>query len=390
MTLTLLLTAFAIMAAFVLFKPLFAASADAVITMIQTEDTLELPIGANVTHYKGAWVGLDPAGYTKAFEPGDRFGGKCASYATGGATAGVNYVTVYIKGAFEETLTSVALTDVGKPVFATADNTLALTGHPDAYVGRITRYVTTNTCQVTLKRPGDVPDSGFVEIVADGSKLRLTANILTATAETIIDGKWRADAIGAGIAGATQGFGASGAGYCSMLIDNDNEAENVSFESPQCFNITKGVTFEGELTLQTAGGAATDDLDFGLMGLSGGITDTERADMNAATAGLLSALFHVDTNGLDLAFSSDDNSAPVSATDTLVNIVLQTYNTFKIVVRPAGTVELWVDGVRKLSTTAFSVGAAGLLAAIVNIEKSTGTGVPEVRFKKLRVAGALA
>jgi len=175
-----------------------------------------------------------------------------------------------------------------------------------------------------------------------------------------------------------------------MLIDNDNEAQNLTIETPQVFNITKGITFETELTLEAAGGAATDDLDFGLMGLAGGITATERADMDAATAGLLSGKFHVDANGLDLKFSSDDNASPVAATDTEVNLVLQTFNKFKAICRAAGTVEVWVDGVRKLSTTTFSVGAAGLLAGIVNIEKSTGTGVPEVRVKKLRVAGAIA
>jgi hypothetical protein len=369
-----------------------ALSADAQVPIAASQYMRQYPVVAADVCYKGGFAGIDPAGYVKPFEPGDLFVGIFNGTVDNSAgTAGAKTADVITGGDFEFTLTGATLDDIGKPVFATDDATLAFSGHPDAFVGKVINYMTTNTALIRLRQFGEQAGSGCIELVADGSKLMLFPNVLTAVGETLIDGKWRGDAIGAGIAGATQGLGVNNAaGAVYALLDNDNEAQNVTIESPQVFNITKGITLEIEATLETAGGAATDDLDFGLMGLSGGVTDTERADMNAATAGLLSALFHVDTNGLDLKFSSDDNSSPIAAADTEVNVVLQTYNTFKIVVRPAGTVAVWVDAVRKLSTTAFSVGASGLLAAIFNLEKSTGTGVPEARFKRLRVAGAIA
>lgn len=369
-------------------------TADAEIDRYADQELREYPVVAADVIYKGALVGIDPAGYLKPFEVGDRFVGVAyeqVDNSTGAAAA--KYCKVFTIGDFEYTLTSVALTDVGKAAYATADNALSLTGHPDAYVGRIVNYVSSNTCIVRLKGPGEkAPGDGTcIDIDIDFAKI-LVANQDEATATLKIGGSSiKTAAVGAGLTAGTTGFLMDeSTGELRMLIDNDNEAENLTVETPQVFNITKGVTFDATFKLEAAGGAATDDLDLGLAGLSGGITATERADMQAATAGFLNAVYHVDTNGLDLEVRTDDNATAGSETDTTVNLVLQTAKTVKIIVRPSGVVEWWVAGARVLSTTAFSIGASGLLAGIVNIEKSTGTGVPEIRIKRLRVAGAIA
>lgn len=357
----------------------------------------DYPVLAAKHIYQGGFVGLTPSGHAKPFEPGDVFVG--VSYEerdnTNGASAALYVRTITQNFDFEHTLTSVAITDVGKAVYATADDTLSLTGHPDAFVGKIISRTAANTCRVRARNFGEAPpNDGTCQLVEIDFAKETFAALDEATATSVVcGGRLKTACIGAGLTAGTTGLIPNEAtGQMRMLIDNDNEAENLTLETPQVFNITKGVTFEATLTLQAAGSAATDDFDFGLMGLSGGITTTERADMDAGTAGLLSAKFHVDTNGLDLLFSSDDNAAPVAATDTTVNLVLTTAVNVKIVCRVGGSCEVWVNNVRYLPTTAFSVGAAGLLAGIINIEKPAagGAGVPEVRVRKLRVAGAIA
>lgn len=371
-----------------------ALSANRPLTRFASEEIATYPVGAAVHIYLGGLVGIDPAGYAKAFVPGDVFVGQANAEAdnSSGAAGAIN-VDVIQAGNIEFALTSVAYTDAGRPVYATADDAIAFSGHPDAYVGRVVAKSATNKAVIRLKAPGEKAPNGdgCVDMLIDFAQV-LVANQDEGTATLKVGGSAiKTAAIGAGLTAGTTGFLHNEAtGELRMLIDNDNEAENLTIETPQVLNITKGATFDITIKLEAAGGAATDDLDFGLMGLSGGITATERADMNATTSGLLSALFHVDTNGLDLKFSSDDNAAPVTATDTTVDLVLQTAVNCKIIVRPTGAVEVWVGGTRYLSSTAFSVGASGLLAGIVNIEKSTGTGVPEVRVRKLRAAGALA
>jgi hypothetical protein len=371
-----------------------ALSADRLLSLSAAVGKIQYPVAASAHAYRHGYAGIDPAGYVKPFEPGDRFVGifdKEVDNSSG--TAGAEVADVLTVEELEDTLTSVALTDVGKPVFATADNGLSLTGHPDAFVGYVTNYVTTNTARVRMrgmfeKAPNGV---GSIDIDLDFSQVQI-ANQDEATATLRVGGSAiKTAAVGAGLTSGTNGFLTNEAtGEIRMLLDNDNEAQNLTIETPQVFNLTKGVTLEATFKLEAAGGAATDDLDIALAGLSGGITATERADMAATTSGFQTAGFHVDTNGLDLEVRTDDNTTAGTETDTTVNLVLQTAKSVKIIVRPAGTVEFWVANARVLSTTAFALAATGMLAGIINIEKSTGTGVPEVRVSKFRVAGALA
>lgn len=361
----------------------------------ENEQYDDFPLGAGVHLYQGGFVGIDPAGYAKAFVPGDTFVGVAYSEVDNSSgLAGALYGRVIVGGVdFQHTLTSVALTDVGKPVFATADDTLALIGHPDAFVGRIVSYVTTNTCRVHLRESGERPhvgSSGALELVWDGARM-LFSEILTAGNEQFTGAGFRLDAIGSGV---TTGNGVAPVvtvGETKLLLEATSQAQNLTIETPYAFDITKGITAEFELRLKTAGGAATDDFDFGIAALSTtGLTDTQRADMDATTSGLKTAKFHLDCNANDIYFSSDDDASPVTATDTTVDNSLTTSKKFKIVARTTGAVEVWIDGVRKLSTTAFSVSTSGIFALFINLEKSTGTGVPEVRVRRARIAGAIA
>ena len=356
-------------------------------------DPRALPLAASVTLFKGGWAGRDPAGNLKPFEPGDVLAGLTWATVVNAGGAGAASAQLVTEGDVTHTLTGVAVTDVGRAVYAVADDALAFSGHPDAYAGRVKKYLAVDSALIRLKQAGErpLPGQGSIEINIDFARQGFAALDEATPTAVILGGLLKTACVGAGLTAPTTGLLLDEAnGEARLPLDATSEPQNLTFETPQTFNVTKGVTFELEGRLKTAGGAATDDVDFGLMGLAGGITAAERANMNAATAGLLAVLFHLDADANDVFGTSDDNAAPVGPTDTTFNNSLTVNHVFKIIVRPGGAAQLWIDGVRKLAATAFTVGAAGLLAGIVNLEKSTGTGVPEVRVRRLRVAGALA
>lgn len=374
-----------------------ALSANGIVRPKTDTATRVYPVLAAVHIYTSGFVGLTPSGQAKPFVPGDVFIGIASEEVNAAAdvTDGTHNVTVYVEGDYEyapATFSAAAATYVSKPVFATADDALAATGHPDGFVGTVVTYLSaTKTSIVRLRRAAEKAPSGCVEIVVDFGQ-RSLANLDDATATSFqFGGLLKTACIGAGMTAGTTGLMMDEAnGEARMLLDNDSESENLTFMTPQTFNIAKGVTFEITCRLSTAGTAATDDVDFGLMGLAGGITATEQANMDATTGGLLSCKFHLDANANDVFASSDDNASPVTATDTTFNNSLSTNATYIIICRPTtGACETWVNGARKLGTTAFSVGATGMLAGIVILEKSTGTAVPEVRVLRMRVAGAV-
>lgn len=348
------------------------------------------PVGAALHIYRDTNVGVDPAGYLKPFVPGDVFVGVAYEEKDNSAgAAGALSCRVRMDGDFDLAITSVALTDIGSPVFCTDDQTYGLSGHPDAFFGYIIHYTSSGIATVRMRRTGVLPPVGIGNVLVDVDFAKLLhGEVITAGNEMYVNGL-RLDSIGAGI---TTGAGiapdpANGEEY--MLLDNDSEAQNLSIETARCFNVAKGVTFECEGRLKTAGGAATDDVTIGLLG-GIAITDAIRADCDVATAGIKTAKLHLNANANDIFAASDDDVSPVAAADTTIDNSLTVNKKFKIIVRPTGVVEFWINGARVLSSTAFSVSATGLLAGILNIEKSTGAGVPELRWKRLRVAGAVA
>lgn len=116
---------------------------------------------ASMTLYKGQLIALDTTGYAvKASDTaGHRFCGVCVRKENTQASAasvadGTNEVQVYTKGRHQLTVTSVAVTDVGAPVWVSDSGTLILTP-TEVFAGYVARYVTTNTAFVELH-----PDNG--------------------------------------------------------------------------------------------------------------------------------------------------------------------------------------------------------------------------------------
>ena len=101
-------------------------------------------------------VGLNSSGYARALTAGDLFLGHAAAECdnSSGSDADLNANVRQGNYRMQVTITSVAVTDVGKEVYASDDGTLSLTRSVSALVsrvGKVVRYVTTNTCVVEFE-----------------------------------------------------------------------------------------------------------------------------------------------------------------------------------------------------------------------------------------------
>jgi hypothetical protein len=93
--------------------------------------------------YKGALVGLAATGYAQLLTAGDPFIGVAYeevdnSFGANGALS----VRVFTLGDFGHALAGAAIADIGRPVFASADDTLTFNGAGNTYVGVVQDFVT--------------------------------------------------------------------------------------------------------------------------------------------------------------------------------------------------------------------------------------------------------
>lgn len=102
----------------------------------------ELPIIASDIIYQGAAVGDNASGYMRPLVSGDSFRGfaleECDN--SGSAVDGALNVKLLESGKIQLAISGLAITDVGRPVYATDDNVFVLTGI-GSYIGHVTRYV---------------------------------------------------------------------------------------------------------------------------------------------------------------------------------------------------------------------------------------------------------
>lgn len=100
-------------------------------------------IGADII-YEGAAVGDNGSGYARPLVAGDPFRGFAKFKADNSlGAAGAVKVEVLHEGRVELAVGSLAITDVGKPVYASDDNAFTLTATSNSFVGRVVRFVST-------------------------------------------------------------------------------------------------------------------------------------------------------------------------------------------------------------------------------------------------------
>lgn len=104
-------------------------------------DHNELPVIASDIIYQGAAVGDNASGYARPLVSGDLFRGFALEKVDNSAgSAGDLNVKLLIRGKVQLAVSGLAITDVGRPVYALDDNTFVLTGI-GSYIGHVHRYV---------------------------------------------------------------------------------------------------------------------------------------------------------------------------------------------------------------------------------------------------------
>lgn len=138
-------------------------------------DRNELPVIASDTIYEGAAVGDNGSGYARPLQAGDPFRGFAEQRAdnAAGAAGDIN-VRVREKGKVELSISGLAITDVGKDVYASDDNTFALTQGSNTRIGYVHRWVSSGV--------------GIVEFsTADGAEAELTDSTGGTADDTLAD-----------------------------------------------------------------------------------------------------------------------------------------------------------------------------------------------------------
>jgi hypothetical protein len=111
----------------------------------------EFPLIASDIIYEGSAVGLNSSGYARPLVAGDPFVGFAESNAdnsAAGSAAGDVNVRVRTSGIVKLSITSAALTDFGKKVFASDDDTFTYTATANSEIGSVYRYVSSGVVEV--------------------------------------------------------------------------------------------------------------------------------------------------------------------------------------------------------------------------------------------------
>lgn len=118
--------------------------AAAAVRAYQLGDLEEYGVVATDIIYEGAAVGDNGSGYARPLVAGDPFRGfatRKADNASG--SAGDIRVQVRTRGAVQLSISSLAITDVGKDVYASDDNAFTLTKGSNTRIGYVQRWVET-------------------------------------------------------------------------------------------------------------------------------------------------------------------------------------------------------------------------------------------------------
>lgn len=136
-------------------------------------DYMEFPVIAADIIYQGAFVGDNASGYARPLVAGDPFRGvaeeQCDN-ATG--AAGDKNVRVKRRGLIKLPIASLAITDVGKDVYASDDDTFTLTQSTNTRIGVVRKWLETGY--------------GIIEFNAtEGAEVELTDSSGGTAADTI-------------------------------------------------------------------------------------------------------------------------------------------------------------------------------------------------------------
>lgn len=117
----------------------------------QLGDFNDYPVIASDIIYEGAAVGDNGSGYARPLVAGDPFRGfalEKVDNSTG--SAGDKYVRTRMKGRVKLSISGLAVTDVGKPVYASDDDSFTLTASTNSFIGRVVAFESTGVGYVAF------------------------------------------------------------------------------------------------------------------------------------------------------------------------------------------------------------------------------------------------
>jgi hypothetical protein len=131
-------------------------AANTPLSIIRGEES-EYPASAAVI-YDGSPLGDNGSGYARGIVAGDPFIGHSMEFVdnSGGSAGDLNVTRICGRYRLEVTISGVAITDVGKDVYCSANDAYTLTSGSNSRVGVVVRYVTTNTAIVEFQTTGSI------------------------------------------------------------------------------------------------------------------------------------------------------------------------------------------------------------------------------------------
>ena len=142
--------------------------------------------------YEGAAVGDNGSGYARPLVAGDPFLGFAVNQCDNAAgSAGDKDVQVDQAGCYELSVGSLAITDVGKDVYASDDDTFTLTEGSNTRIGRVVQFISSGKgvvefCAAGSRVTGLTDNSGgtasdTLAVISDGA----TANAIASLAAKV-------------------------------------------------------------------------------------------------------------------------------------------------------------------------------------------------------------
>lgn len=145
----------------------------------------DLPVKASSTIYRGDTVGMT-SGYARQLVAGDLFAGFASAKAVGTGSDGGAKVNVIRDGLIELAVTSLAVTDIGKAVWASDSNTFSLTPSTGTRIGVVARFVSTGIGLVKFSASRVSGAGGIVPLTDSSGGAAANDTIGAVTAPTAI------------------------------------------------------------------------------------------------------------------------------------------------------------------------------------------------------------
>jgi len=141
-------------------------------------DVNELPVIAADILYEGAAIGDNASGYMRPLVSGDPFRGFVERKVDNSVgSAGDKNVRLLKRGLIKLSVSGLAITDVGRPVYATDDDTFVLTGI-GTYIGHVYRYISSGVGIIAFS--ADKPEEEMVVVIPIILSKVANGDILTA------------------------------------------------------------------------------------------------------------------------------------------------------------------------------------------------------------------